>query len=91
MASARAWREAFELVVTPAIFGFFGYLLDRWLGTAPLFMLVFALFVFGYLVWKFWGDYERRMQDHEQRLGVGQPVAPPNGASRRDDVASDDG
>lgn len=62
--------RAFELVTTPAIFGFLGYLLDRRVGTKPLFMLVFAIVVFGYLVWKSWSDYERRMQTHEQRLGV---------------------
>jgi Flp pilus assembly protein TadB len=83
--------RAFELVLTPGIFGFFGFLLDRWAGTAPLFMLVFALGVFGYLCWKFWGDYERRMQVHEQRLGVGPRVVQPSGASRRNDSASGNG
>ena len=34
---------AFELVVTPAIFGFLGFLLDRLLGTVPLFTLVFSV------------------------------------------------
>ena len=64
--------RAFELVVTPAIMGFFGHLLDGRLGTSPLFMLGLALVAFGYLVWKFWGDYERRMQAHEEQLGVGR-------------------
>ena len=27
---------AFELVLTPALFAFFGYLLDKWLGTGPI-------------------------------------------------------
>jgi len=61
--------RAFELALTPAIFGFLGYLLDHRIHTTPLFMLVFALWSFGYLAWKFWGDYERRMQAHEEQLG----------------------
>ena len=32
--SGEALARAFELVVTPVIFGFFGWLLDGWLGTA---------------------------------------------------------
>jgi hypothetical protein len=34
---------AFELVATPAIFGLIGFGLDRWLGTTPLFTLVFSM------------------------------------------------
>ena len=48
---------AFEMVVTPLIFGFLGFLVDRWLGTKPIFMLVFALFVFGYMIWKLVNKY----------------------------------
>ncbi len=60
--------KAFELVVTPGIFGFFGWLLDHKLGTAPLFTLLFTLSVFGYVSWKLWGSYERQMQAHEGRF-----------------------
>ena len=62
--------KAFELVVTPGIFGFFGWLLDHKVGTTPLFTLVFTLLVFGYVSWKLWGSYERQMQAHESRLGA---------------------
>jgi hypothetical protein len=62
--------KAIELVTTPAIFGFLGYLLDRRLGTTPLFLLLFALMTFIYLAWKAWGSYERRMQEHEAELHV---------------------
>jgi F0F1-type ATP synthase assembly protein I len=61
--------KAFELVVTPGIFGFFGWLLDHKLGTTPLFTLLFTLIVFGYVSWRLWGTYERQMQAHEARLG----------------------
>ena len=62
--------KAFELVVTPGIFGFFGWLLDHKLGTTPLFTLLFTLIVFGYVSWRLWGTYERQMQVHEGRLGM---------------------
>jgi hypothetical protein len=62
--------KAIELVATPAIFGLLGHLLDGRLGTTPLFMLLFAAITFGYLVWKTWGSYERRMQEHEARLHI---------------------
>jgi F0F1-type ATP synthase assembly protein I len=62
--------KAFELVVTPGIFGFFGWLLDHEVGTTPLFTLLFTLLVFGYVSWKLWGSYERQMQAHEDRLGM---------------------
>lgn len=60
--------KAFELVVTPGIFGFFGWLLDHKIGTTPLFTLLFTLTVFGYVAWKLWGSYERQMQAHETRF-----------------------
>jgi F0F1-type ATP synthase assembly protein I len=36
---------AVEMVGTPMIFGLLGWLVDRWVGTSPLFTLV--LFLFG--------------------------------------------
>jgi F0F1-type ATP synthase assembly protein I len=78
--------KAFELVVTPGIFGFLGWLLDHKVDTTPLFTLMFTLIVFGYLCWKLWGSYERQMQAHEDRLGVTRravtgPDVPEDGAS----------
>lgn len=63
-----ALARAFEMVATPAVFGFLGFLLDRRLGTSPLFALTFGVIVFGYMVWKFWAQYEREMQRHEAEL-----------------------
>jgi F0F1-type ATP synthase assembly protein I len=68
--------KAFELVVTPGIFGFLGWLLDHRVGTTPLFTLLFTLIVFGYVCWKLWGSYERQMQAHEGRLGLAREGAP---------------
>lgn len=55
---------AFEMVVTPAIFGFFGFLLDRWLGTGPWLMFGLGLFTFGYELWKLAGRYNAEMDGH---------------------------
>jgi len=63
-----ALSRAFEIAVTPAIFGVGGYLLDRKLGVVPLFTLVFSLFVIGYILWKYWKVYEADMARHEQAL-----------------------
>jgi hypothetical protein len=56
---------AFELVVTPAIFGVGGFFLDRVLGTVPVFTLVLSVVVLIYMVWKFWAQY---MRDSEAEL-----------------------
>ena len=60
--------RAFELVVTPGIFGWFGWLLDGRVGTRPLFTIVFALIVFGYVAWKLWSGYETSMRAEERKL-----------------------
>lgn len=59
---------AFELVLTPALFAFFGWLVDRWLGTTPLFILLFAGIVVTYEIWKLWYGYTERMKTYEQAL-----------------------
>ena len=67
-----ALARAFELVATPLIFAFFGWLLDRRLGTSPIFAFVFFFVVLGYLVWKMWMGYVADMKRHEQRMGLGK-------------------
>lgn len=57
-----ALSRAFELAVTPVVFGFFGYLIDMRLGTSPIFLLALAAFaVVGSFV-KFWYAYDREMK-----------------------------
>jgi F0F1-type ATP synthase assembly protein I len=58
--------KAFELVVTPAIFGFLGFLLDRWLGTVPLFTALLSVFTLSYLVWRLYADYTAEMERHDR-------------------------
>lgn len=75
--------RAFELTLTPALFGFVGWLLDRWLGVVPLFTLVFALFTFGYVAWKLWGGYETAMRAHERDLGIDRQGIDRQGSDRQ--------
>ena len=63
-----ALNRAVELVVTPLIFGFFGFLLDRWLGTRPLLMFVLFGLVLAYVVWKHFVLYSRAMEKEQQKL-----------------------
>jgi F0F1-type ATP synthase assembly protein I len=70
-----ALAKAFEMAATPAIFGFFGWLLDRWLGTEPVFLVAFVVIVFAYEVWKMFNAYGTAMAEHEARL-TGRRTAP---------------
>jgi len=56
---------AFEMVATPVIFAFAGYLLDRWLGLHLVFALLFGLVVFGYEIWKLIMRYSAEMAAHD--------------------------
>ena len=60
--------RAFELALTPAIFGFLGHLLDRALGTSPVFLIVFVILcVIGMGVRMYYG-YNQSMAEHEAQL-----------------------
>jgi F0F1-type ATP synthase assembly protein I len=56
---------AFEMVATPVLFAFFGYLLDRRLGLHLVFALIFGLVVFGYEVWRLVMRYSSQMAAHD--------------------------
>jgi F0F1-type ATP synthase assembly protein I len=66
--SGDAQARAFELALTPAIMGFFGYWLDRWLGTTPVFLVGLVLVTAVYLGWKFYVRYDEEMRAHEAKL-----------------------
>ncbi len=63
-----ALSNAFEMVATPALFAFFGLLLDKAVGTTPLFTLVFMLITLAYTTWMVFKRYEHRMQSFEKKL-----------------------
>ena len=57
--------RAFELAATPAIFAGLGWLLDRWVGTQPLFMILGFLFAIAGVGYMTWFRYEAEMKQHE--------------------------
>ena len=63
-----AMARAVELALTPAIFGFFGWLVDGWLGTRPVFMLGFGLFTVCYVAWRMMKGYDAEMRVREGEL-----------------------
>ena len=63
-----ALSTSFEMIATPALFAFFGLLLDRGIGTTPLFTLLFMSIVLAYVTWKVFRRYEQRMRTFENRL-----------------------
>jgi F0F1-type ATP synthase assembly protein I len=74
---------AFELAMVPFIFGFGGYALDRWLGTWPWFMILFALLAIVGLFVRSWYEYEQRMQALEANAPWAARKADPGGQAAR--------
>jgi F0F1-type ATP synthase assembly protein I len=60
--------RGFELAATTAIFGFLGWLVDRWLGTQPLFILVLGTFAVVGQFALMWYRYDAEMKGHEANL-----------------------
>ncbi len=67
--------RAFELALTPVVFGGVGWLLDGWLGTRPVFTLALFAFVMTYLVWNNFRRYDADMRSEEARLFGPNPKA----------------
>ncbi len=57
--------QALSLVVGPVIFGFLGYLLDRVLGTGPVFLLAFGILGFLSAVLALYFRYQAAMARQE--------------------------
>lgn len=70
---------AFELALTPAIFAFIGWQLDRRFGTGPLLLIVLFALVMGYEFWKFFTRYDARMRAEEQKLRAPRNQRGPRG------------
>ena len=63
-----ALGKAVEIVVTPLIFAFLGHLIDRGLGTGPVFAIAFGAFTLGYTAWRMYYDYDAKMRVEEDRI-----------------------
>ncbi len=62
--------KGMELSLTVVVFFGIGYLVDRWVGTMPLFTIgVGALGIIGQFV-RVWYAYDAEMKVHEERLGA---------------------
>lgn len=66
--------RAFELALTPAILGGFGYLLDRWLGLLPVLTIVFFLVAMVGLMARMYYAYDAKMKDHDSAGPWASPV-----------------
>jgi F0F1-type ATP synthase assembly protein I len=58
-----AWTVLAYLITGPFLYGGLGLLLDRWLGTDPVFVLIGGLGGMGlalYVVWVRYGTHDRR-------------------------------
>jgi len=56
-----AFSSAFELIVTPTLFGMLGWFIDSQLGLFPLFTLALTLLVLGYETWRVFSRYNADM------------------------------
>jgi ATP synthase protein I len=68
-----------ELAVSLLVFFGIGWLLDRWLGTAPWFMIGLLVFaIVGQMV-RIWYAYDFEMRQHEADLAAaqGRPTSSP--------------
>jgi F0F1-type ATP synthase assembly protein I len=61
---------AFELALTPTIFGVIGYLLDRWLGIVPVLTIVLGLFAMVGMFVRMWFGYDLQMREQERLLAA---------------------
>jgi F0F1-type ATP synthase assembly protein I len=71
-----ALARAFEFAVTPAIFGFLGYVLDRAIGTIPVFTIILALLCIVGMFLKTWYTYDTTMRAHDADSPWGRPAQP---------------
>jgi hypothetical protein len=66
------FTRAVEIVVTPVLLGFFGAVIDGWLGTRPLFTIGLAVFGVCGIFAKLWLGYDREMKAEEAKVPAGR-------------------
>lgn len=72
--AGEALARAFELVLSPVIFGGIGWAIDSRIGTFPLITLALFVFVLGYLFWRQFRSYDLAMRKEEAKM-FGRPVS----------------
>jgi F0F1-type ATP synthase assembly protein I len=66
-ALSHGFSRAFELALTPAIFGVLGWVLDRVFGTGPLLVIAFSVFGIVGMGVRTWYSYDHEMRQLEQQ------------------------
>jgi hypothetical protein len=61
--AGEAISASFEMIATPALFGFLGWLLDRRLDMFPVLTLVLAGVVLAYQLWRMYEKYSSTMDE----------------------------
>ena len=67
------FTRAVEIVVSPVLLGFFGSLVDGWLGTRPAFTIGLGIFGVCGIFAKLWLGYDREMKAEEAKLPGAAP------------------
>jgi len=70
-----------EFVLVLVVFLGLGYLVDRWLGTKPIFMIVLFLFAVAGEMVKLWIGYDEKMRKHEAELAAARQRTTANAPS----------
>jgi F0F1-type ATP synthase assembly protein I len=65
VATDSALGKGMDFAFTLALFFGLGYLLDRWFGTTPLFMIALSVMSIVGLSYRIWTKYEAEMQAHD--------------------------
>jgi len=68
------YTRAFELVVTPTIFGLIGWWLDTRFGSFPAVALTLGIAVFLYEIWKLSRHYLARSAEEDRKILGGRDV-----------------
>jgi hypothetical protein len=68
--------RAVEIVATPLLFGWLGYLLDGWVGIRPVFTIVLAAIGVSGIFVKLWLRYDHEMRAHEAGAVWSRPRRP---------------
>jgi hypothetical protein len=82
--------RAVEIVGTPLLLGYVGFLLDGWVGIRPVMTLVLGIAGISGVFVKLWLGYDREMREHEAEAVWARPQpaadaggdAPPGGGAR---------
>lgn len=76
-AAGDALAKAFEMVVTPSLFGLGGWFVDGQAGTFPLVTVAAVLVVLTYQVFRFVRDYGAHMDEALESRRAGYPEPQP--------------